>query len=206
MIKGIVFDWNKTLVDSAPGYNEENIINALKKIGIYCDEKTARNIWVSREREKILTNTLKLSQEEQEKFWNAFRSTTNNRAENTIILESVNHLKKLKTEKGILTDAPSQVFEQEWNYFQKKLKIKFNPIILARPEYGFERKPNPHRLNHIIKQWGLEKEEVLMIGNGIEDQKTADNAGIKFYYINPTKKPNDKYKILNSFKELNRIV
>jgi len=202
MIKGIVFDWNKTLVDSAPGYNEENIINALKKISATCDYETAQNIWVSRERDDILTNTLKLSQEKQNYFWDAFRASTNNRAEHTIILESVEHLKKLNLKKGILTDAPSQVFEQEWNYFQKTLDIQFNPIILARPEYGFKRKPNPQPLNHIIKQWDMKKEEVLMIGNGIEDQKTADSAGIKFYYFNPTKTPPNGYKILSSFEEL----
>ncbi|MBR9679416.1 MAG: HAD family hydrolase [Nanoarchaeota archaeon] len=202
MIKGIVFDWNKTLVDSTPGYNETNIIKALEQFGKTCDEKTAKNIWVSRERDNILSNSLELTSNEQENFWNKFRTYTNNREENTIILESVNYLKKLNSKIGILTDAPANVFEQEWNYFQKKLDLNFDPIIIARPEYGFERKPNPQGLNHIINIWGLEKHEILMIGNGVEDQKTADNAGVKFYYFNPTQTPSNKYKTLTSFKEL----
>ena len=130
-----------------------------------------------------------------------------NREEYTVMLPSVNALENINARKAILTDAHDTVFNPEWQAFKKSgLSVEFEPVILARPEHGFRRKPDPHGLNHIIQQWGFNKEEVLMVGNGPEDMQTARNAGVEFFYINPSEKNLENYAVLESFDELLKIV
>ncbi|URQ68430.1 HAD-IIIA family hydrolase [SAR86 cluster bacterium] len=96
---------------------------------------------------------------------------------------------------GLYTE--DQFFEF-MNYFEKVIKDKYECFftkiyfcphhpeskILRYKKDSIYRKPNPGMLNSIVKDWNIDKDRCLFIGDKTSDKIAAESAEISFEYVN----------------------
>lgn len=92
------------------------------------------------------------------------------------------------------------------NRVLEKLKIKFDPVLTR--DYEFV-KPSPEPVKFILKKWNLSYEDVLMVGDFLDDITCGRSAGVKTcFYKNKDKLSYSEYAdfSVSSFKELSKYV
>lgn len=75
---------------------------------------------------------------------------------------------------GVLSNKPHEVTEP----MVRELfpQVPFDPV-LGFSSGRFPRKPAPDALLHIAAQWGVEPQELTLVGDSLFDARTAQNAG-----------------------------
>jgi len=187
-IKGIVFDLDGTVVDSKLDFDlMRKDIGMPKSLSIleYL-EKSKDRVFIVNAFEIIHRHELKGAEE------------------STIIADFLAFYDFLKTNNiliGILTRNSKEVAD----FTLKKHNLIFNDV-LSRD--CCKAKPDPEGLNLLIRKWGLNKDEVLYVGDYLFDLETANNAGVKGGLILNDR--NEEFKVkanfsFRNFKELFRF-
>jgi HAD superfamily hydrolase (TIGR01509 family) len=118
-------------------------------------------------------------------------------------IETVEKVRENGGSNFIFTNRGKSTFRflDRWNH-----RYLFDEIITR--ESGFDRKPSPDAINHIVCRYSLEKDRVIMVGDRDVDLNAAINAGIRCCYFDshgiPSKARPD-YSV-RSFRELGAIL
>ena len=81
-------------------------------------------------------------------------------------------------EKDVLIAINSNRFTYSIEYFVSKFFSDIDFDSIEGHEMDFPSKPNPYGVNKIVKEAGVDLNEVIYIGDSITDIKTAENAGV----------------------------
>ena len=178
MIKGIVFDFDGTIVDSM--HMVFNALNdALKKKSLPPIEIELLGRMAGLPLVDIISTKTQISDSvAKEVERDVFESYTSFCRLSCQLLPHVEStLRTLKSKQiklGLLTTTPSIPLKAVVNKFS--LNDYFD-IMLAKEDA--ENKPNPEGLNKIITEFGLQKDECLYVGDSPIDILTGKAAGIK---------------------------
>ncbi len=181
VLKIIVFDFDYTLGDSTEGI-VLSINYALEQLG-----HTAKNI---DEIEKTIGLSLKETYfalndnndlEKAEWFAKYFKDKADDvMTENTVLYPGVTEMLLKLKENGYKI----AIVTTKFHYRIEQILNKYNAIELIDVIVGAEdvkiEKPNPEGLLWVIDYFGVQKAEMLYIGDSIVDAKTAENARVNF--------------------------
>ena len=112
-------------------------------------------------------------------------------------------------EKDVLIAINSNRFTYSIEYFVSKFFSDIDFDSIEGHEMDFPSKPNPYGVNKIVKEAGVDLNEVIYIGDSITDIKTAENAGVdcvivKWGYGNEGDWENDY--ILEAIDDFSQII
>lgn len=112
-------------------------------------------------------------------------------------------------EKDVLIAINSNRFTYSIEYFVSKFFSDIDFASIEGHEMDFPSKPNPYGVNKIVKEAGVDLNEVIYIGDSITDIKTAENAGVdcvivKWGYGNEGDWENDY--ILEAIDDFSQII
>lgn len=182
MIKGVVFDFDGTLVDSMKLIHK--VFNdALKKQGLPLIELDLLGRMAGRQIGEIIrlkVDVLESTVEEiRQDMFEGYMAGCKTDCQLFPNVRSV--LKELKSrgiKLGIFTTTPRRPLEFVINRFG--LKDYFD-ISLAKEDV--KSKPNPYGLERIIKEFGIRKDECLYVGDSPADILAGKAAGVKTIII-----------------------
>jgi len=181
MLNVIVFDFDYTLGDSTNGialsinYALEQLGHATKKI-----DEIKKTIGLSL-KETYFSLTGNTDVKETEQFVKLFKDKADEvMVENTIlyagITETLSKLRDNGYKIAIVTTKFHYRIEQILNKYNAHNLID---VIVGAEDVKVE-KPNPEGLLWVIDYFGVDKNDVLYVGDSIVDAKTAENAEVKF--------------------------
>lgn len=182
-LKGVIFDLDGTLVDTEEDYIYEVFQETMKCFNIYVNKEEALNFWYGQKRSELIETVYGVNSED---FWDKFVKVedVNNRIINSYVYpdskQVLHELKKKGLKIGLVTSAPKSISDKELELLQD---FSFDSVINAHPWHGLKTKPNPDGLNKCLNDLLLNNYEVLFVGNGEEDVKAGENAGIKTLMI-----------------------
>ncbi len=181
MLKAIIFDFDYTLGDSTNGITL-SINYALEQLGYPTRnmDDIKKTIGLSL-KETYKTLALNENPVESEQFAQLFKEKADdvmvaNTELYTGVKEVLQQLKNKGYRIGIVTTKFHYRIEQILSKFEANELID---IIVGAEDVKIE-KPNPEGLLWAIEHLGIEKENVLYVGDGLVDAKTAQNASIDF--------------------------
>ena len=210
MIKGIIFDFDYTL-----GNSEKGIIEcmqyALAKLGYAAadEESICRTIGISLPK----TYTILTGDTDGEKAL-LFRDCFVHKAdevmvENTVMFpEAVRLLAEIK-EKGIKTGIVTTKYSFRIRDILKNNDMSDAVDFIVGGDDVSEPKPSPEGLLKTIEYMGLEKNEVLYVGDSLVDAETAQRAGVSFAAVTTGTTVREQFAdyphiaIMDSLTELN---
>jgi HAD superfamily hydrolase (TIGR01509 family) len=178
MIKGIVFDFDGTIVDSM--HMVFNALNdALKKKSLPTIEIELFGRLAGLPLIDIISTKTQISgsvsKEVEKDVFESYASFCRSSCQLLPHVEStLMTLKSKQIKIGLLTTTPSLPLKAVMNKFSLN---EYFDIMLAKEDA--KNKPNPEGLNKIITQFGLKKDECLYIGDSPIDILTGKAAGIK---------------------------
>ncbi|MEM4248506.1 MAG: HAD family hydrolase [Candidatus Nanoarchaeia archaeon] len=117
--------------------------------------------------------------------------------------ETISVLDDLKSEYKLALISNTDAFSVEPTLEKFDLAKYFDAIVLSYKIGAL--KTQPEMFEEVIKQLGVKKEHVVMVGDSIETDMTgAENAGIKGVLVDRRSKREYKYKItdLNGLREI----
>jgi HAD superfamily hydrolase (TIGR01509 family) len=178
MIKGIVFDFDGTIVDSMQMvFNALN--EALKKKSLPTIEAELLGRMAGLPVSDIISTkthiTESTAKEIERDVFESYTAFCRTRCQ--LLPHVENTLKTLKSKQikiGLLTTTPSKPLKAVVNKFS--LKDYFD-IMIAKEDA--KNKPNPEGLNKIITEFELKKDECLYVGDSPIDILTGKAAGIR---------------------------
>jgi HAD superfamily hydrolase (TIGR01509 family) len=178
MIKGIVFDFDGTIVDSMQMvFNALN--DALKKRGLPIIEVELLGRRAGLPVSDIISSKVHITQSVakgiEKDVFEAYTAFCKTSCELLPQVEST--LKMLKSQKiklGLLTTTPRNPLKLVAAKFSLK---DYFEIMLAKEDV--KNKPNPEGLNKIIAEFGISKDECIYVGDSPIDILTGKAAGIK---------------------------
>lgn len=181
MIKAVIFDFDYTLGDSANGI-VLSVNYALEQLGHSVRDITEirKTIGLSlKDTYSVLTSRCDLG--EAERFAKLFKEKADEvMVINTELYNGVKDvLKELKNKGykiGIVTTKFHYRIEQILRKFEANELID---IIIGAEDVKME-KPDPEGLWCAMERLGLEKDDVLYVGDSLVDAQTAENAGVDF--------------------------
>ena len=149
-----------------------------------------------------------LSLDRFEEYYNKYIDVyKNNRTKNTKpyknVLETLYYLKN-KVKLCVLSNKPDASTKACVDHYFKGL---FDIVIGHR--IGYKEKPDPNGILEILHHYNLTKEEVLYVGDMVQDQETAYNADVNFVYVKYGFGKVDSTKKLfeiNSFAEIKELI
>lgn len=181
--KAIIFDLDDTLIDTF-NYVHFYMQQYSKSFGFTTpSKKKLKGVWGKRSSEIV---SALWPQANVDHYWevasyfrqsNGDKLTTHNGA-----AELLKDLKKANIYLGLFTNA--RMVWAEW-VLKKYNLFKYFDYIQTEENTKFH-KPHPNSMEEIIKELklkGINKEEVIYIGDSLIDYFTAKNSGIKFYGI-----------------------
>lgn len=181
MLKAIIFDFDYTLGDSTNGI-ALSINYGLKKLGHEEKELSAirKTIGLSL-KETYAALTADPDGEKAEQFARYFKEKADCvMVENTVLYEGVKETLGKLRENGYQT----AIVTTKFHYRIEQILRKFDAVDLIDLIVGSEdvkvEKPNPEGLLWAIKHLGVEKNEVLYVGDSLVDAKTAKRAEVDF--------------------------
>lgn len=184
MLKVIIFDFDYTLGDSTNGI-ALSINYALEQLGYPTRNKDdiKKTIGLSL-KETYKTLTSNDNPEEAEQFAQLFKEKADDvMVANTELYAGVKEvLQQLKNKGyriGIVTTKFHYRIEQILSKFEANELVD---VIVGAEDVKIE-KPNPEGLLWAIEHLGIEKENVLYVGDSLVDAKTAQNAGVGFIAV-----------------------
>ena len=178
MIRGIVFDFDGTIVDSMQMVFEA-LNDALKRQSLPTIEVELLGRMAGLPVIDIISSKAYITEaaaKEVEK--DVFKTYTSFCRTSCQLLPHVEStLKTLKSKKiklGLFTTTPTKPLMA----VEKKFSLKdYFDIMIAKEDA--ENKPNPEGLNKIVKEFGIRKDECLYVGDSPIDILTGKAAGIK---------------------------
>lgn len=184
MIKAIVFDFDYTLGDSTNGI-VLSINYALEQLGHTAKgiDEIKKTIGLSL-KETYFALTRKSDIRESNQFAKLFKVKADEvMVKNTLlytgVIEALSELRKKGFKIAIVTTKFHYRIEQILNKYNANNLID---VIVGAEDVKVE-KPNPEGLLWAIKYLGVEKEEVIYVGDSIVDAQTAENAKVKFVAV-----------------------
>ncbi|RLI98117.1 MAG: hypothetical protein DRP00_02665 [Candidatus Aenigmatarchaeota archaeon] len=185
MRKALIFDLDGTLVYTLPSFKYEVMVKTLSELGMNVFRKDEIDeFWYGTDRDKIIEKYFRV---EPQRFWEIFSkyNKPERRVEYTEVYEDVHVLRSLKEKYklklGIITSNPYPIAKKEVELLERE-GIEFDSIVT--PNYPEEKpKPNAKLVERCLKELGVEKKDVVLVGNGKEDWLLAKNAGIPFILI-----------------------
>ena len=181
MLKVIVFDFDYTLGDSTNGI-ALSINFALESLGYTTNniDEIKKTIGLSL-KETYFSLTGNNDLKETEQFVKFFKVKADDvMVENTILYAGVKETLSKLREKGYKI----AIVTTKFHYRIEQILNKYNAYDLIDVIVGAEdvkiEKPNPEGLLWAIDYLGVEKTDVLYVGDSIIDAKTAENAEVKF--------------------------
>ena len=178
MIRGIVFDFDGTIVDSMPMvFNALN--DALKRRSLPTIESELLGAMAGLPVIDIISSKAHISEsvakEVEKDVFEAYTSFCSVHCQLLPNVEST--LKTLKSKRiklGLFTTTPIKPLMA----VEKKFSLKdYFDIMIAKEDA--KNKPNPEGLNKIIAEFGIKKDECLYVGDSPIDILTGKAAGIK---------------------------
>jgi len=178
MIRGIVFDFDGTIVDSMPMvFNALN--DALKRRSLPTIESELLGAMSGLPVIDIISSKALISEfvakEVEKDVFEAYTSFCSVHCQLLPNVEST--LKTLKSKRikiGLFTTTPIKPLMA----VEKKFSLKdYFDIMIAKEDA--KNKPNPEGLNKIIAEFGITKDECLYVGDSPIDILTGKAAGIK---------------------------
>lgn len=181
MLKVIVFDFDYTLGDSTNGialsinYALEQLGHTIKNI-----EEIKKTIGLSL-KETYFSLTGNNDLKETEQFVKLFKDKADDvMVDNTILYAGVKETLSELKENGYKIAIVTTKFHYRIDQILKKYNAnKLIDLIVGAEDVSVE-KPNPEGLLWAIDYLGIEKNDVLYVGDSIVDAKTAENAKVKF--------------------------
>ena len=178
MIRGIVFDFDGTIVDSMQMVFSA-LNDALKRRNLPTIEIELLGRMAGLPVIDIISSKARITEtaaKEVEK--DVFKTYTSFCRTSCQLLPHVEStLKTLKSKKiklGLFTTTPTKPLMA----VEKKFSLKdYFDIMIAKEDA--ENKPNPEGLNKIVKEFGIRKDECLYVGDSPIDILTGKAAGIK---------------------------
>ena len=181
MIKAVVFDFDYTLGDSTNGI-ALSINYALEQLGHAASDVESIRKTIGLPLKKayvILTGTT--DPERAERFTQYFKEKADHvMTANTVLYDGVEEMLGNLRSAGCKT----AIVTTKFRYRIEAILKKYNAEALFDAIVGSENvkveKPDPEGLLWTIDHLGLEKEEVLYVGDSLVDAGTAKNAGVRF--------------------------
>jgi HAD superfamily hydrolase (TIGR01549 family) len=177
MIKGVIFDLDGTLVDVPVEYIRK-IVH--KVSGEDFDQNALIEFWYGvKNRDEIIINSFGI--DDVEHFWNSFHENdiVPERIKQTVVYpevhEIIKKLHEMNIKIGIVTGSVSKNANASINLIGKH----FFDHIISTHEFGLRHKPYPDGIKYCVDVMGLLNDEILFVGNGLEDLFAGRNAKIK---------------------------
>lgn len=175
--KAVIFDLDGTLVHTLPEYRYQIVRQTLKDLGTTSSNHNIDRFWFEARREVIIKEHFGL---EPELFWKTYRQydTPTLRKQFTKLYLDIGFITELRQngyKTGIVTGAPSHIASLEIGMLGKE---NFDVVIITQSSKGFKPKPHPHGLKECMNLLGINKCEMIYVGNADEDVITAKNAQV----------------------------
>jgi HAD superfamily hydrolase (TIGR01549 family) len=182
MIKYLIWDFDGTLYDTYPGISD-----------IF--KKTFESLGIEAEKDEIMPLLHKsfahvydfyskrhgMPPETIRQRFIEFKDTM--RVEDTLPFKGAEEILSLVIERGganfIYTNRDSSIYP----FLEHRGYGKYFKEVITSDD-GLGVKPSPDSINHIIEKYGLDRGEVLMVGDRVLDIESAVNAGVKSCYFN----------------------
>lgn len=118
------------------------------------------------------------------------------------VIPVLQQLKEQKYKVAALTDLPTAMPD---DIFKKDINelLQYFDLYVSSLNCGF-RKPNPKGLIFISEQFGIDRNEILFVGDEEKDRNTAINAGRDFIKIN--REDNNKNDKVFTLQDLMKII
>ena len=182
MIKGIIFDLDGTLLNTIDDLNN-SVNDTYAHFGVdkknTCEETMAlvghgmRNLMIQMfpgKDEAFIEDALKVFLDAYDRQYACCTKPYEG------ITELVDELIKRGCKVGINSN-------KNHNYMMHLINSNFPEVeddYITGVKPGDKTKPDPTNVNNVIEKMGLNKEEVLYVGDSPTDYKTAENAGVRF--------------------------
>jgi len=181
MIKAVVFDFDYTLGDSTKGI-ALSINYALEQLGHAASdvESIRKTIGLPLKKAYVIL-TGNTDPERAERFTQYFKEKADHvMTDNTVLYDGV-----LETLERLRADGcKTAIVTTKFRYRIEAILKKYDAEALFDAIVGSENvkveKPDPEGLLWTIDHLGLEKEDVLYVGDSLVDAGTAKNAGVRF--------------------------
>lgn len=213
MIKAVSFDIDGTLVYQRREYIYSVIRKTLLELGVPYDEEFALEFWYGGDRDGIIQRRLGVDCAD---FWRVFRKHDNaeERVKNTEVYEDVTVLRSLRAmgmKIGLVTGSIPEIANAEISKILEKVgDIKFDSIVTNDPASEIRPKPFPDGLLKSLRELNVKSDELIYVGNGLEDVEAAVQAGVRPIIIlrdeNPQMDFGKDTKVICSLYDLERIV
>eukprot|EP00455_Lapot_gusevi_P026819 TRINITY_DN2829_c0_g1_i2.p1 TRINITY_DN2829_c0_g1~~TRINITY_DN2829_c0_g1_i2.p1 ORF type:complete len:215 (-),score=38.45 TRINITY_DN2829_c0_g1_i2:13-657(-) len=161
-IKGVIFDLDGTLTKPVIDFKRlrsrlgvppgTDIIDFAKQRPTEEEKKTAWDI--IEDEERIGTSLLEL---------------------NPGALELLQFLQTKRIRQGIVTRNSPVAVQHFLSYLSQHMPPPFDPILTRDFAGGF--KPSPAPIHHICEGWGISTDQVIMVGDSIDDMLSGHRAG-----------------------------
>ena len=179
--KGIVFDFDYTLGDSAEGI-VQSVRYALERIGYgNCSGGAIRRTIGLSLKNTYIALTGDTDEDSAEAFARYFKEKADEvMVDCTELYPSVKELLASFREQGFRTAIVTTKFHYRIEAILKKFQAEaLIDLIIGGDDVKIE-KPDPEGLLEVIKTLGLSAGEVLYVGDSLVDAATAKNAGVDF--------------------------
>ncbi|OQX86581.1 MAG: hypothetical protein B6D55_05750 [Candidatus Omnitrophica bacterium 4484_70.2] len=177
MIKLVIFDLDGTLVNSIEFWLSL-YKKTVKKFGVEIDEKELKKRFGKKDVDILISLTPKDKQEKILKYYHNLKKKEKNYVDLNKFEYADKVLGKIKR-KGIKIAVATGNTKDIAEFIIKKNKLDKYIDYLVTNDDVEKGKPAPDMILKILKHFGLEKKEVLSVGDAIYDYEAAKNAGIK---------------------------
>ena len=178
--KAIIFDLDGTLLNSLIDI-ADSVNLVLEKHNLPTHQLDDYKLFIGNGLEKLVERALpeNVTNNEFNKYLSEIREVySNNQISKTKpydgVLEMLSELQKRNISINILSNKPIDFTKMVVKHFLGD--FKFENVLGARE--GIPKKPNPQAVFEIIENLGIDKSEVLYVGDTGTDMQTAENADL----------------------------
>ena len=184
-VKLVIFDFDGTLGDTL-NFHVKTFKEACEKLGIEIDEKIIEkfNALKGKRFEEIVKEILSELNEEEIKRLNEIKWK--------ISEKYMNEIKPNEKILGLIKSAPPEIEFAVFSSSPKKFVAKALEMFGIREKFKViigkddvkNGKPSPEGIFKILGKTGIIKENAIFVGDSKFDKKAAEEAGIRFLYVN----------------------
>ena len=171
-LKGLIFDLDGTIVD-AP-YDWPRIRDELDTGGL-----------------PILKHLELLDEPERSRKWAVLEAYEKKATENAVLKPGIPRLMDLIFSRGVRTALVSNNSGKNVRFLVEKFRLEFE-IVLSR-EDGLC-KPSAEPFLHVLREWGMNREECGVVGDALFDVQAAEAAGIQRVLIVNTNRDRARFE------------